>query len=111
MTYELALELHKAGFPEITRVGMELNLHRYRRIDIVDAASEPLLQELLAEVENKNPPREFAPHLVLAKLGKKWVAYFTDIEDDQFWATKNQPSYSTPDEAVARLWLELNKKT
>ena len=47
MNYKLAKQLKDAGFPETTRIGFELNLHRY--VD-VDGISHPFLQELIGEL-------------------------------------------------------------
>ena len=104
MDYELAKELKDAGFPEITRIGAELNLQRYRPLHKVDAPSFPYLQELIAECGDSF---EFLGRN--RNGGGGWVAgKETDLT--YFGESLMMENYATPEEAVARLWIALNKE-
>jgi hypothetical protein len=80
MNYELAKELKDAGFPVVT---------------YEDTFNYPTLEELI-EACTKN-----MPHFRLVLKAQTWVADF----DDDF-----KREGTSPTEAVARLWLTLNRK-
>ena len=125
MNYELTLQLKNAGFPQITRWEVENN---YRRtVTASGQESLPPLGALLSEINFS---------IGLDKHGKNdWTAYrCADRSQEDFdtytqekmqWLNKEQEQnfdtyrddrisncfvYSTPEEAVAELWLALNKK-
>lgn len=101
MNKKLAKKLKEAGFPEITRIAKELNLHRYHSMD-KEAVSFPFLQELIAET----PQMEG-----LTRCGKGWYATEDlDLVYQSQIAPSDEEIYKTPEEAVANLWLSLNRK-
>lgn len=121
MEESLAQKLKDAGFPEVTRIGAELNLRRYQPMTPVGAPSFPYLQELLAEIDAR---------VYLEKLaGDAWCASVDgyDPEISASWGEineKNQGSDSyidtrtehsficrTPEEAAARLYIALKEPT
>lgn len=76
MDYALAKKLKDAGFPGITKIGTELNLQRYRRMDDL-SVSFPFLQELIYEIDGKL----FLWRGILYKgNGQKDIVWFADIE-------------------------------
>lgn len=92
MNYELAKELKNAGFGN------------YKE-DIIDAETgkkftdiyHPTLSELIEACGD-----EF--YGITVDSQRKWHAWRSPSQD-------GIDSYSTPEEAVARLWLAINKKT
>lgn len=91
MTYELLKQLKDAGFPQ--------NNHYYCRQDgIISDVSIPTLSELI-EVCGGNF------YSLYRHKKDKWQAH---SNSDQ-WDTEITDG-STPEEAVAKLWLEVNKK-
>ncbi len=97
MTYELAKKLKEAGFSQKERNGLTWN-------DICELGNcpeekmkVPTLSELIEACGNKFGKIEF----INDNQEYKWIA--TDCEGNKCWE-KN------PEEAVAKLWLELNKK-
>lgn len=101
MKYELAKKLKDAGFPEITRVALELNLFRYRNINDPEVVTFPYIQELIEEVMKFNE-LDFG----LVREEDTWTS-FRGFFNGQ-WTSWG--SGKTPEEAVANLWLELNGK-
>lgn len=96
MTYELAKELKDAGFPQ-----HPYNAMCFCGAKTVDDPHHPTLSELIEACGEG-----FSRLLNHKKYG--WVAYPT-IE----WTGEHATHVSyekTPEEAVARLWLALNKK-
>lgn len=89
MTYELAKELKDAGFPQ--------------NMPQMDGwPCKPTLSELIEECGKAMYGMYRADVLWHATGGK-------DVDDDRFMITFEEDG-STPEEAVARLWLALNKK-
>lgn len=83
--YELALELKKAGFPQLEEG---------------DYVSIPSLEQLIEACGEKLNG--------LINKGGVWIA--TGGEHRGFYGDDFVPVGKTPTEAVARLWLALNKK-
>ena len=103
MNYELAKELKEAGFPQDLNNGYyltDLGITPYSPTQLIDpskAAYIPTLEELIEACGD-----EFA----LLEFGTRqagWCAQ-SSIANDHVGFGK------TPTEAVARLWLALNKK-
>lgn len=136
MDYELAVKLKEAGFPEITRIAREMNLHRYRPMTPPDASSFPFLQELIAECgENvalwreryfdENGDRQKAWFATPSFESSFEIKKYADTGSNRTggWFGKSfltgyiddfsiSPEIGkTPEEAVANLWLALNKDT
>ena len=93
MNYELAKELKDAGFPA----------PKY----FVETFSEdktyiPTLSELISAIKIPEPEIGF---FTLAFIHTEWVAGYEKYE-----AFHPEAVGATPEEAVARLWLALNKK-
>lgn len=133
MNQELAQKLKYAGFPEVTRIAVELNLRRYRPMTPIDAASHPFLQELIVETGNIALWRaklysdiEYTKEVWFADIdldSSIQLKHYadTDINRKNGYSTKpfltgyidTHLKYivfgSTPEEAVANLWLELQK--
>jgi hypothetical protein len=102
ITYELAKALKDAGFPQ--KFGAEGILHQPNEIHV----SYPTLSELIeacgdrfGKLEAQLTSKEFC----CPPKGREWVATncYACIERITTHGT-------TPEEAVARLWLALNKK-
>lgn len=97
MTYPLAKELKDAGFYQGlgSYIHIEGDILETVRLPMhPEYAYIPTLSELIEACEG-----EF---LSLARFGSTWQAFRHD---------SHEPTHgSTPEEAVARLWLALNKK-
>ncbi len=95
MNYELAKELKDAGFPQGVLTDRDLMLSATDNHDIADEDNEPVhyptLEELIEACGS-------GFQSLSRKDGHGWVAYGTK----DVWG-------NTPIEAVARLWLALNK--
>jgi hypothetical protein len=91
MNYELAQELNKAGFPEVY-IGRDITLNE---------PYAPTLSELIEACGE-----DFGSLHPLHKAGKisSWAAQVYDLKGIR------EQRGSTPEEAVARLWLALNPK-
>lgn len=122
MTYELAKELKDAGFPQPdasyqgTYKYFPVGFTDREFLDFTDEQKKsmsfyiPTLSELI----------EACGNIFLWKFEKEWCAGYHDPEDNRGeWDNcyidlsfvKGKIGYgSTPEEAVARLWLALNKK-
>jgi hypothetical protein len=105
MTYELAKQLKNAGFPkenfQTCEGGEKCNLgiepHYF------DA---PTLPELIEACGDRLEELSKTTHK--GKSDQKWGAYAYQCEQCEY--TKSYSGYgSTPEEAVAKLWLALNK--
>lgn len=93
MNYELALKLKDAGFPQHSTTHEPVFLNRLGIS--TDDAYNPILSELI-EACGLNT-------FLLEKLSNgKWYAYQN--------GNPRQGVGTTPEDAVANLWLELNKK-
>lgn len=102
MNYELAKELKDAGFPQEEEFGTFIPDPNCTRGDCGHnekcAVYEPTLSELIQACEQEF---EGLQQGVLKPI--RWYAKSTRNEDEILEG-------ETPDEAVARLWLALNKK-
>lgn len=99
ISYELAKQLKEAGFPQPAG--------SYKTAD-GNWAYIPTLAELI-ESFPKDEILNF--HYYPKKDGNKWMAYYKgcfemDAESKPYFITKGK----TPEEAVAKLWLALNKR-
>jgi hypothetical protein len=110
MTYELAKQLKDAGFPQQVTVEDQTVVFsknvRLHPMSVVDGETEfayaPTLSELISRVWEYS--HQF--RLDYVQVTAKWAActvWGNGYEDD--WQEGN-----TPEEAVAKLWLALNKK-
>ncbi len=102
MNYELAKELKDAGFPQ-TGKGEVLQNHLSRRPItthyLVDEAYAPTLEELIEACTALIPEDEN-------------VQVYCFKKEATAWTRKGHTHVGkTPTEAVARLWLALNKKS
>ena len=105
MDYALAKELKDAGFPQIrSTVPVDLKHLRTLGYFIGDGENDsesvyvPTLTELIAACGS----------IALCGFGDHWSAYDAEWPDSGY---SHSSEGSTPDEAVARLWLALNKRT
>jgi len=90
MNYELALELREAGFP--------LKFVLFHDLQQVDGA--PTLEELIEACGN-------GLQSLINNREEGWIA-FTNRKDET--GVRMEISGATPTEAMARLWLVINKK-
>ncbi len=98
MEYELAKKLKDAGFPQktaLTHVGQEIGISEPDGSDFVFT---PTLSELIESCGDRF-------YSLIYPGGKDWICYSAK-SDDYFVTAKG----AIPEEAVANLWLELNKK-
>ena len=101
ISYELALKLKNAGFPQGIKNGV---LFPYASEDIREKVYIPTLLELIEVCgDNLKTLYKFTDEI--------WEATNEDCTQDQ-WANWNglRTRGSTPEEAVSLLWLEINKK-
>ncbi len=110
MNYELAKKLKGVGFPQggdgrfSNENGMPIPMFQPEVGEFGNFVYIPTLSELIETCGDKQ--------IVIWRFKRKWYAgiykYGSDIYIDDY------PSYDaegeTPEEAVANLWLELNKK-
>jgi hypothetical protein len=110
MNHELTLELKNAGFPLVACE--QLYCDRNWVTLNGDNFHEPTLSELITAVM----AHRIGIHHFSLSVHDEWLVYEKVVED--IWRAKYYP-YSlgycegtgkTPEEAVAKLWLELNKK-
>lgn len=100
MTYELAKELKDAGFPQ-TRRDATINADEG---DGVQPLMLPTLSELIEACGEDFDSLDKTPGHISSV---KWLAKTN-------YGTRKPPEHgygATPEEAVARLWLALNKKS
>lgn len=110
MKYELAKQLKDAGFlmPSHTDCDRESGGCCRCGDDDKDLCI-PTLSELVLACPNTKKGNPYDMDFTLRINGKEWAAGYTELipyEGDYFDCKGNG---STPEEAVARLWLELNK--
>ena len=124
MNYALALQLKEAGFPQIQAEGNKWWDDRM-------AVKQTLFQtsKYLTPSQAEGFIRIPTLSELIEACGKRFCSLNRTIEDNKWVAKRYDPSYvekegkfillveeavteeySTPDEAVANLWLELNKK-
>lgn len=100
MNYELAKELKDAGFPQEYALCKPRD-NAYLFGGDKEAVFNPLLEELIEACE--------CPRLLLMKSPWKGKTLWQAFDSDDTFSSE-QAEGSTPTEAVARLWLVLNKK-
>lgn len=119
MDYSLAKQLKNAGFPQHQSDYYYGNNNQYRNGDgkpVVERREDenetafsdflcdiPTLEELI-EACNHFPDHPFASLIQLGST-EKWGQWEAEV-----WWSDIKGEGSTPTEAVARLWLALNKK-
>jgi hypothetical protein len=105
MKYELAKELKDAGFPQMEHVGRGLLL----------------IQDILKPDKGENPYAPTLSELIEACEPFSWDYFSLECVNDGWYSdcgtidsvngeTRYVETGTTPTEAVARLWLSLNKK-
>ena len=97
MNYELAKELKAAGFPQQNPEYGQFDRYETRNGEEV---FKPTLEELIAAV--------------FALVPDKFLDLSSRSDRDQLWSATSTwciGSGSTPEEAVARLWLALQNRT
>lgn len=108
MNYDLAKQLKDAGFPQKTRGLFGVSSSKILpdgNLEISNTAYIPTLSELIEACGGRldelsslsHPPKE-----------PKWGAHSYSCEECG-WSPMIISYGSTPEEAVAKLWLELNK--
>jgi len=95
MTYELAKELKDAGFP------MEYELDNFSDFDKYKAWIDIDLSELIEACGDKFDALGKCKDDGVSRIVDGWIA--VDEDNKRRWG-------KTPEEAVAKLWLALNKK-
>lgn len=100
MNYELAKELKDAGFPQ-----GGVNRERGFNID----TGEPIMYPRLSELIEACGEPFYSLHAADGWDGKEWFASLNH-DSRKLIASNAKCSGKTPEEAVARLWLALNKK-
>lgn len=92
MNYELAKQLKEAGFPQGDMGGFNFQ----------DNLNYPTLSELIENCGDK--------FVSLMQTKKRWIATYSQEGFTPTSENDESVTGSTPEIAVARLWLELNKK-
>ena len=117
MDYTLAKELKDAGFPQLLGHDLIYPDGRITRahetfVPDSDAARLPTLSELIEACggntirkDDEKTGGRYAFHLRATRTG--WYAGFFDVTFEELEQMGEQGA--TPEEAVARLWLALNK--
>lgn len=109
MDYELAKKLKEAGFPSTTRWEVENN--RRRIISVKGEETLPCAECILSQIPSEYQFSESNTTIgavILRRLDGSFVAGF--YEKIIFNTIRPITEGKTPEEAVAKLWLELNKK-
>ena len=106
MTYELAKELKEAGFPQVvtehTLIYTPFGELKFEgEIDCI----APTLSELIDACGPTHPTHIFY-QFCLIRSENEWCAGYMD---DEMQTTLPIEKGTTPEEAVARLWLALQK--
>lgn len=112
MNYELAKELKEAGFPARCSHTYcpDNEQHPYKGCDEV---IEPSLSELIAECGESFEYLEYSKRGTEDSSNTHWLekkGRWTAASSDDNGITTEDEQGHTPSEAVARLWLALNKK-
>lgn len=115
MTYELAKELKDARFPQRPHTPLSIPRMGIQEIEHVDL---PTLSELVEACGEGFESLARIPNVQLLNgrtgepIGVYWYAYPTEeaYTGDCVVDCCGYKSGTTPEEAVARLWLALNKK-
>jgi len=103
MNYELCEKLKGAGFPKDFIVYDGISCNMAGEPHVFDA---PTLEELIDACDGRMEELSCMTH---KPKDPKWVAHAYSCEECG-WDRLNSGYGSTPEEAVANLWLELNKK-
>jgi hypothetical protein len=98
MDYELAKQLKEAGFPQ-----REVRFKGTEAIRDMLGPDEPTLDELIEACGKELKGKENFRFTL--RYETTWVASYTWYEEDELSCEG-----STPEEAVTKLWLALNKK-
>jgi len=101
MNYELAKKLKDMGFKQEDFGVGERHYHKQG-----DVCYEPTLSELI-EACGEEHPRFSEPFFLEFAYKGRWEAGYSSGGNDRLIVL--EASGSTPEEAVARLWIELNK--
>lgn len=108
MTYELASQLKEAGFPQIKSDGRNRNGHYI--VDGKVPCFDPTLAELIAacgdDFEDLRAPFGEPED---GDFDIDWRAFSNKIDFRTMLYIKIQGAGSTPEEAVANLWIALQK--
>ena len=109
MNYELVKQLKEAGFPQTPPFELYCpDCDKWRDMDCFEkkhnkeAVKVPTLSELIEACGDKFDNLRHGEGLIVGSL--VWTASSKEIEKEIF-----HNEGSTPEEAVAKLWLELNK--
>lgn len=101
MNFELKKQLSVAGFPLKTCTNI---LSLFHICGKVECDNYPTLSELIEACGEK------FQNLWKVANEKKYISISLDIKNGLIVPAKYKGEGSTPEEAVARLWLALNKK-
>lgn len=112
MTYELAKQLKNAGFPQVFDVGKKFYAEKDAKFGNIqnilltdDKISIPSLSELIEACGDGFRDLCFHPDgFFISDGSKKW-----NTNRDDLWHCELPPSTS-PEEAVANLYLQINSK-
>lgn len=114
MNYELCKQLKDAGFPQTLSGGRLKNGHYI--VDGKEPCYDPTLKELIRACGDKiviSNLNDYSEKTDIWRAGIAWAGW----DDGSAWIRGRDGSEdypcgkgSTPEEAVAKLWLELNKK-
>jgi hypothetical protein len=107
MNYELAKRLKEAGFPQEQRDGTFLRRPWDSSAKGRDDPYAPTLEELIESCPKTVGKATFV--LGSANQGQEWVACYFDFATNR--GSEFNESGSIPVEAVACLWLALERKT
>ena len=99
--YNLAFELKKAGFP-----GSEYWLDIEMKEGVPDGRPLVTLEELIEACGDRFKGLVYGESQT---VGEPWGAY-TILNGDEFGLSYPDTEGKTPSEAVAKLWLSINKK-
>lgn len=109
MTYELAKQIKDAGFPhEHTTHGGNDGFDEYCEDEEFLSGENICIPKLSELIEACGDEDDFTLH----RIGTVWIAekWYQPLENRPKFLKAGQHKGSTPEEAVANLWLELNKK-
>lgn len=111
MNYELAKQLKDAGFLKIILCGRE-DAHEIKGCGECDAEHYPTLSELIEACPKlrKLEDEKYDGYLALHARDNGWEAGYTRFYAYEGYYMEIEQQGSSPEEAVAKLWLELNKK-
>lgn len=106
ITYELAKKLKDAGFPqEPYRDGKGFS-HKQVSLEGGDLVKIPYLEDLIDACGDKLGRVE---HVMMRGVEETWISYSSKVENKLDIAAYIVQQGSTPSEAIANLWLALNK--